>query len=214
MKDETVPALTSPQSTDRPYCQRGSLSTGAPLPAEDPEVTHRPKHQLLGEGRQGGLTGHTVQAAVHSGLETVGEQMQQGLHTSPPWLATREIVHQMAEAPVSGQNQHVNGERGRLEHRWTLHGCHPPFLGGRGERKKVTASCKVPAWDGNANTSPSPSSPSPLGAAAGPYSLPIHNTLVVPRSVGWGRPGGMDAIVPAALYSGLSLGHVGDICQL
>lgn len=136
MKDEIVPALTSPQSTDPPYCQRGSLRTGAPLPAEDREVRHRPKHQLLGEGRQGGLTGHTVQAAVHSGLKTVGEQMQRALHASPPWLATREKVHRMAEAPVSGQNQHVNGGLGTLKHRWTPHGCHPPFLGWEGRKKE------------------------------------------------------------------------------
>lgn len=144
LKGETALALIthSPETRAPLQHQPGSLSTGAPVspadtlpespaPAETPEVTHRAQTMICCRVRQ------EVSADTRSRpLPILGWKRQEGRGSGLCWLTTQEKVHQMTKAPVSGQNQRLIGVWGRLMHRWTQHGCHPPCLGREGRKKE------------------------------------------------------------------------------
>ena len=92
-------------------------------------------------------------------------------------------------------------------HRWTQHGCHPPCLGWEGRKKegnsffqsaRLGRRCKYNPQSLQPSPPDLPGPPDPRwppdplvshGTAAGPCSLPAHDTLMVPRSLGQGQQG-------------------------
>ena len=142
----------------------------------------------------------------------------------------------MTKAPVSGQNQRMISVWGRLMHRWTQHGCHPPCLGREGRKKESNSFFQSARMGWRCKYNPQslqpspPSSPPPTpcapptligsdplvshSTAAGPCSLPAHDTLMVPRSVGHGQQGQNGCHHSHCPPPKLSLGHVGGIYLL
>lgn len=204
-KEETIPVLSSPGSRDQgsstaprrkpkqrgsqcPLCLRSQLQgPGTAALFRSPwgytqSQTPPPQGGQLGRS----LWPHALCSCPLRAGHGWRAERQRALHTSPPQLATQEEAYLMAQVPVSGQNQHVNSRWRRLKHRWTRHGCHPPFHGWEGRKNKrdsLSQSART-AWKATHQPRSFPAGPSQSSISIPSFA---STDTLMPRSLGRGQ---------------------------